>query len=244
MFCYGNYIEESAMLSLMAQHQLNQTCFMGYKNTDLAIENLTKSTANLFHFKEPEHAFGIKDDEIDSPSVALAPDYIYQDKKVLEGKKVSILDLLPHPEGRLIGFTQRIPVVNHEHAVIGSAFFSTQIQGSHPLLRLLDILTKISGKPGVSLILHEANIVLSDKQYDNLNPKEIEILWLLSRGLSTKKIAAFLFRSPRTIEDHIEHLKIKYQCHSKSELIEKAIHLGILNYLPAGFINTKTIALL
>lgn len=58
------------------------------------------------------------------------------------------------------------------------------------------------------------------KSGGNLSPREIEILLILRQGLTSKSIAKKLALSPKTVENHIEHIKIKTQIRFKSDLIE------------------------
>lgn len=53
--------------------------------------------------------------------------------------------------------------------------------------------------------------------------REKEIIAQLIRGKSAREIAAILSRSKRTIEHHIENMKLKTNSGSKSDLIEKII---------------------
>ena len=64
--------------------------------------------------------------------------------------------------------------------------------------------------------------------------KELECLFFLLRGKSSKETGTLLNLSPRTIEKRIDDLKIKMGCNYKSDLIEKSIALGYLNILPHG----------
>ncbi len=54
-------------------------------------------------------------------------------------------------------------------------------------------------------------------------------LFYLVRGKTLKEIAALMGLSIRTVESYIEEIKNKFNCHSKSALIEKAHHLGYLH---------------
>lgn len=65
----------------------------------------------------------------------------------------------------------------------------------------------------------------------------METLFYLLRGKSRNEIAAIRKRSPRTIEKQIEALKLVFNCSKKSELIEKALDSGYLNYIPQSFIK-------
>jgi DNA-binding CsgD family transcriptional regulator len=54
--------------------------------------------------------------------------------------------------------------------------------------------------------------------------REKDIISLLIRGKTAREIGLILDRSRRTIESHIENLKIKTQSENKSQLIEKCLH--------------------
>jgi DNA-binding CsgD family transcriptional regulator len=58
------------------------------------------------------------------------------------------------------------------------------------------------------------------KPEGNLSPREIEVLLILRQGFTSKFIAKKLALSPKTVENHIEHIKIKTQIRFKSDLIE------------------------
>ncbi len=55
-----------------------------------------------------------------------------------------------------------------------------------------------------------------------LTKRELEILQHLSQGKTSTQIAEQLFRSPKTIRNHIENIYKKLQAHSKVEAIEAA----------------------
>src|SRR3990167_5468010 len=56
-----------------------------------------------------------------------------------------------------------------------------------------------------------------------LTARENQVLYHLTLGRTAKKIADIMHLSPRTIEQHIAKIKIKSNCNSKAELIEKVI---------------------
>ena len=62
----------------------------------------------------------------------------------------------------------------------------------------------------------------------NITPRELEILDLLSRGLSSKEIAEKLFISPHTVEYHRRQMFKKTDSRNIAELIGNAYRLGIL----------------
>ncbi len=55
----------------------------------------------------------------------------------------------------------------------------------------------------------------------NLSKRQMDVAYEILKGNSTKAIAENLKLSPRTIETHINHLKCKFSCRNKTELIIK-----------------------
>ncbi|MFZ9035085.1 MAG: helix-turn-helix transcriptional regulator, partial [Francisellaceae bacterium] len=70
----------------------------------------------------------------------------------------------------------------------------------------------------------------------SLTEKEKQCLYWLLRGKNAREIAKLLFRSPRTIESHIDILKHKFDASSKTVLIDKALNSGVLSMIPHGII--------
>lgn len=61
-----------------------------------------------------------------------------------------------------------------------------------------------------------------------LSNKEIEVLVLISEGLTTKEIAAKLFVSTRTIETHRANILKKLEVKNTAELIKKAAKINLI----------------
>ncbi len=61
-----------------------------------------------------------------------------------------------------------------------------------------------------------------------LSNKEIEVLGLISKGLTTKEIAAKLFVSTRTIETHRNSILKKFEVKNTAELIKKATEINLI----------------
>ena len=77
---------------------------------------------------------------------------------------------------------------------------------------------------------------IDQNKFDNkyhLSQKEIEVLFWLLRGKSSKQIGLLLSISYRTVESRIINIKNKMACDKKDEVIEKAIRYGYFNILPS-----------
>lgn len=63
---------------------------------------------------------------------------------------------------------------------------------------------------------------------DSITPRELEVLELLSRGLSSRAIAERLFISVHTVEYHRRQMLKKTDSKNIAELVGNAYRLGLL----------------
>lgn len=100
---------------------------------------------------------------------------------------------------------------------------------------------KIVGVLGMSFILSNANMmishndagfekIISDQFYENivLTKRQKECLFLLVTGKNAKEISKQFNLSVRTIEHHIEAIKVKFNCFTRSELIAKSLKMNFI----------------
>ncbi len=62
-----------------------------------------------------------------------------------------------------------------------------------------------------------------------LTRRQVEILELMSTGLSNKEIADRLYLSPRTVDMHVGHVLDRLDCRSRTEAVGKARDLGVIS---------------
>ena len=101
---------------------------------------------------------------------------------------------------------------NKSNHIVG-VFGCTVVIGLQPLTQTLQLINKI----GLLRSTYTNNKLNDASIFSN---RETEVLQQLVRGKSAKQIADCLYISKRTVEHHIENMKIKAQCSSKYELIE------------------------
>ena len=70
---------------------------------------------------------------------------------------------------------------------------------------------------------------LLDKAYDNLTPREQEVMGMVAEGLSTNEIGERLFISSKTVENHRSSIMRKLDLHSTIEIARYAAKLGIID---------------
>jgi DNA-binding NarL/FixJ family response regulator len=75
----------------------------------------------------------------------------------------------------------------------------------------------------------EKEMKITDANYEGLTPREQEIMVLLAEGSSPKEIAAKLFISPKTVENHRTNIMGKLGLHRALELVRYAARLGLVD---------------
>lgn len=96
---------------------------------------------------------------------------------------------------------------------------------------ILAIRSVSSGKKYFSAEISEKmiNFMSAQSTSENvLSNKETEVLGLISKGLTTKEIAAKLFVSSRTIETHRANVLKKLEVKNTAELIKKATKMNLI----------------
>ena len=82
---------------------------------------------------------------------------------------------------------------------------------------------------GKLLKTQEKELKITDTNYDSLTPREQEIMVLLAEGHSAREIAARLFISPKTVDNHRTNIMNKLGIHSTLELVRYAARLGLVD---------------
>ena len=101
-----------------------------------------------------------------------------------------------------------------EHVLNGEYFMDSSV--SH------EVVKKLMQTP-------QKDMKIRDETYETLTPREQEIMVLLAEGLSTKEIAAKLFISRKTVENHRTNIMNKLGLHSTLELVRYAARLGLID---------------
>ncbi|HET6535979.1 MAG TPA: helix-turn-helix domain-containing protein [Sphingomicrobium sp.] len=70
--------------------------------------------------------------------------------------------------------------------------------------------------------------MLSVRFQADLTPREAQILEFVANGMSAKEVASQINISPRTVERHIEHVRLKLRARNRPHMVTQAIAQGIL----------------
>lgn len=80
-----------------------------------------------------------------------------------------------------------------------------------------------------SFLLREKGIPMADMFRHTLTVRELEILLLVATGASAKEIARQLRIAARTVEAHINHLKLKTGARNRAHLVAVALEYGLIS---------------
>lgn len=61
-----------------------------------------------------------------------------------------------------------------------------------------------------------------------LTKREYDVLQLLARGYSAKEVALNLAITPRTVESHIDKIRLKTRTRNRTHMVAQAIKQGLL----------------
>lgn len=90
-------------------------------------------------------------------------------------------------------------------------------------------------KPPVDASLNTRELILGKMKINvqnSFSKRETEVIQLLLKGSPTSsQLAEQLFLSKRTVDDHLEHIKGKLDCASKSEMMQKLKQLDSFGFL-------------
>lgn len=85
----------------------------------------------------------------------------------------------------------------------------------------------------------QASYMIIDENDALLTPREAECLYFLLKGKSAKETAELMTISSRTVEQHLDSLKDKFNCNTKLQLIAYAIENDYLNIIPSSLLKQQ-----
>jgi DNA-binding CsgD family transcriptional regulator len=209
------------------------------KDKRLEILSISHSVMNLVGWEHIEQAIGQSDYDMPCHAAEHAEIFRYQDNIAFTKEyKTVTLDWLSYKETWRLIFAERHIIKNADDQPV---IYTTGMDVTdNPLFKnYLVYLHQTNGSPTLA-----ANL-LSDKKSKGisafigndypeygLTTRQTEVLYYLLRGSTAKEIGQRLSLSMRTVEDHINLIKIALDCQTRSQLIDKAIGLGLMFNIP------------
>jgi PAS domain S-box-containing protein len=193
------------------------------------------SFADVVGYDNKHEAIGVTDHDLPCDVAACAHLFREQDKEVMQkGRSLRILDVHPCARGEWRAFIlSKMPLRDENGAIAGTIFHGEEIS-EKSTLELGNILVSVS-LPNIGsrqLVSGTSYVISRSCEQPQLTPREAEVLFLLLRCRTAKQISTVLTISVRTVERHVDHLKLKFGAGSKSELLDRAMEMGFLNQIP------------
>lgn len=128
-----------------------------------------------------------------------------------------------------------LTVVENERDVLDAVAAGAQgyVLKNNTIDQIVESLTRaVAGEPVFSptlaaLVIGEFRRLSKDSGANPLSKREREVLGLVSRGLSCPQIAAELFISAKTVDNHIRNTLDKLHLNRKDQLVRYALDHGI-----------------
>lgn len=150
---------------------------------------------------------------------------ISNDRMVINSNKIHVTDdsVLRFDEKAYTALSIKCPWYDNNHNTIG-IFGCSIILNEQSLSASLLQISQL-GLLSPHQALTNPHTFMPGKQINNiyLSKRETEVAQYLIHGKTAKDISKILFLSQRTVEKHLEHIKIKMKVKTKSELIEMLI---------------------
>ncbi len=156
---------------------------------------------------------------------------------IKHSKIVSTVGYHSYADGWRLILCEKAPLYGANNNTIGTIAYWTDITNYN----LVDYSSFIS--TSIKELIHTKkssfSYILDDGSLNSykLSERQIECLFFLLRGKSTKDIGNILSLSSRTVESYINEIKFKMSCLTKGELIEKAFYEGLINIIPKSYLQ-------
>ncbi|WP_367605999.1 LuxR C-terminal-related transcriptional regulator [Legionella sp. W05-934-2] len=203
------------------------------KDSRLNFVAANQKAAQLTGFKKSADMIGLNDSQLNCAASSLHEEITRQDRSVLATDNQFFLDIGYYPSKHCLKilYTSKIKIDDEQNRTF--VLVSTTDIPIKSISSALFNIIQSSKDPKWEVQSYQ----IQTANYPfKITHKQSECLFYILRGKTSKEIAILLNRSPRTIEDHINELKYKFNCQTKSQLIEQALQLGFSQIIPASLL--------
>lgn len=226
-------------ISFETQQVINQLDgFYGVFGLDSECRLLNQTAANWLGFKSPEQGIGRFYEDIQAPAVESAEFFRTLDTMVLtQEKRIYYLGYFGYNDGFRVIHGMKAPYLDEKQNIIGINCHFQDVTHLNSINK-----DHLIFQP--DYVMYNDNkceqfcyLFLETEEKDILSEREKECLFFLLRRKTAREISEILCLSPRTVEDHIDNIRHKLNCSSKSDLIEKATLENFGNQLPMKYLK-------
>lgn len=162
----------------------------------------------------------------------LSNKFVSFDKRIASSEQhCDMLTYLQSSSGDwVLTYDKKQPYYDEQHNIIGVEGLSLFVSPvfATTLIEKLELL-RGGRSPESFMIFNQSPAGLSDRQS--------ECFYFYLKGRSAREISKLLKISVRTVEKHIENIKIKLKCSTRSELTEYAIDQGFMQVVPVSLLG-------
>lgn len=209
--------------------QLPGICF--WKDKDSIFHGMNKIGLESIGLSKQEDILGKSMHECCS-SMEDADLYVFQDKRILNGGEVQFNLDLPtlHDGTKRAILTKKGPLLNEYNEIIGVIGLGYELN-KDTYRNIMSLLTPLGLK--FDNFINNETRKLDSYVYNNIEftKRQAQILSYLLRGETAKLTAERLNLSHRTVEFYVEKIKEKLKCHTKLEIVNKAIEQGFIELM-------------
>tara|TARA_Y100000588_G_C14259316_1_gene926918 strand:- start:1240 stop:1956 length:717 start_codon:yes stop_codon:yes gene_type:complete len=214
--------------SVFLQHIMYHASDMIFwKDNNLTYKGANLTVSNMTGMAEPTLMVGLTD--FDMSWKEYADKYQNDDQIVLSGQSLETLEKIRTVDGiTKIIWTKKNPIRTQDGGILGVVGFAKILTELQEQENSKDVNEWFNAPKDTIMV----NPKLIKAFFFNISAPEAETLYFIIRGFSANHIATVLFKSTRTIEHHIERLKIKLDARCKQSLIHQALKYGFMSILP------------
>lgn len=241
MFLNAYDLFDGEKLKIIQQWVDNMPFFIGAKDTTSRFLIVGNCFAKAAGMRSGDSLKGRYDVDVKCELKQIAPLFTTEDTLVT-GKRVSLTILTygfyAHNKPILI-YGKKYPITDKNGVTVLGCGFCFQDMTTSQLINLVPLLSMRKTVYGNCRLGNQFSCIIAESipEYD-LSRRQIECLFHLLRGQSANDIAITLNISKRTVETHIDTIKFKLGCDTKSQLIDKAVSTGLLNYIPNSLLSS------
>jgi len=205
-----------------------------WKDTNLIYKLVNRVGADLLGLKKNDDCIGKTDHDFKYPAKDIIDVFIKMDRTtVATGKPFKMIEFIEYNNCSKVFITTGNVIRSKRNTIVGIAIYALDITNSN-LINVLSPLIKKDNKLFLSNKSKQFTYIIEENiTAQNLSKRETECLFYILRGRTAKETAKALNLSYRTVETHVESIKEKLNSSTKSQLIEKAISINLINYIPS-----------
>lgn len=202
-------------------------------------------TAKMFGYKDGVSMEGIDSRSMRCSAVENAEDFIVQDQIVIQnGIGLTILDIHVYADGQGRVLLSKKTPFKENNINVGYIFHGMEIHAT-VLNQVSSALIQSDKKYRAKAVAQQRSYIINPTIFKkSITKREVDCVFYLLRGNSMKMIAKNLNLSPRTVESYLEQIRIKLKCTNRSDLIEKCLAEGYLNYIPSNILSMNISSIL